>query len=63
MKYWLIGLTAALSLMAMAPERSAHGATAAGGALSRVNLSSMGLPAPLGVAEIDPAIRHFRIND
>jgi hypothetical protein len=37
MKYWLIGLTAALSLMAMAPERSAHGATAAGGALSRVN--------------------------
>jgi hypothetical protein len=29
MKYWLIGMTAALSLMAMAPERVAPGATTA----------------------------------
>jgi hypothetical protein len=34
-KYWLIGLTAALSLMAMAPERGADGAAAPSVALTQ----------------------------
>jgi hypothetical protein len=36
MKYWLIGVTAALSLMAMAPERAAPAAAATATATAAV---------------------------